>query len=297
MNVVVAGGTGFIGTRLCRELATRNVNVTALSRSGAAAELPASVGTATADVTEYEGLPAVLEGADVVVNLVALSPLYRPRGGEERQQTVHVGATRNLVRAATECGIPKIVQMSGLGADTEAPTAHLRAKGQAEGVVTAADRDWVILRPSVVVGEGDEFIEFIQRVTTPYVTALPGGGRTQFQPIWVGDLVELVATAITDGAHDGEVYELGGPEVHSLAAVTRLYYEMKGQSVRIVPIPMPLAKVGFTIAKFLPLVPFGPDQYRALGVKNTVSTNDITAFDRQPADLTTLEEHLERRLA
>ena len=147
-------------------------------------------------------------------------------------------------------------------------------------------------KASVVFGDGGEFVAFTKTLTTPYVTGLPGGGKTRFQPIWVGDLVPILADALEDDDHVGETYEFGGPQVLTLADVTELAYEAEGKDVTIVPIPMGLARVGLSMAGPLPFVPFGQDQARSLAFDNTVADNDVTAFGRDPADLTTLSAYL-----
>jgi NADH dehydrogenase len=181
--------------------------------------------------------------------------------------------------------------MSGLGADPNGPTEFLRSKGRAEEVVEDADLAHTIFRPSVVFGEGDEFVGFTKLLTTPYVTALPGGGRTRFQPIWVGDLVPMVADGCGED-HDGETYELGGPEVLTMAAVARLAYRAEDKPVKILPLPMPLARIGLTAADPVPFVPFGSDQYRSLQIDNTVSHNDVDVFGVEESELTTLAAYL-----
>ncbi|GAA0672039.1 complex I NDUFA9 subunit family protein [Natronoarchaeum mannanilyticum] len=291
MNVLVVGGTGFIGQNLCVELHDRGHDVTALSRDPGDAELPDGVDSVAGDVTAYDSIEGAFEGQDTVVNLVALSPLFKPRGGAGHEK-VHLGGTENVVDAAEEHGVDRVVQMSALGADPDGSTAYLRTKGQAEQVVRDAPLDWVIVRPSVVFGEGGEFVGFTKMLTTPYVTGLPGGGKTRFQPIWVGDLAPMLADCAIDEDRAGEVYEIGGPEVLTLADVTRLAYRAEGKSVRVLPVPMALAKIGLTAAGPLPFVPMGPDQARSLRIDNTVVENDVTAFDVDPDDLTTLSEYL-----
>ncbi|WP_255170443.1 complex I NDUFA9 subunit family protein [Natrononativus amylolyticus] len=291
MRILVAGGSGFIGTNLTAELVDRGHEVTVLSRSPESDDLPDGVSTAMGDATAYDSIADSVAGHDVVVNLVSLSPLFQP-SGDRSHEDVHLGGTENLVRAAEEGDVPRFVQMSGLGVDPNGPTEFLRAKGKAEEVVRESDRAWTIFRPSVVFGDGAEFIEFTKLVTTPYVTGLPAGGETRFQPIWVGDLVPMLADALEDDEHVGETYELGGPDVLSLADVTELAYEAEGKSVAIVPVPMPLAKLGLTVAGPIPFVPFGPDQARSLKVDNVVSRNDIAAFGRSESDLKTLREYL-----
>lgn len=292
MDVLVTGGTGFIGSYLCRELHERGHDVTALSRHPDSADLPDAIDTAIGDVTAYDSLVAPMEDVDAVVNLVALSPLFKPSGGDERHVEVHLGGTENVVDAAEEAGAEYILQMSALDADRDGPTAYLRTKGMAEDVVQESNLDWTLVRPSVVFGEGGEFVSFTKQLTTPYVTGLPGGGKSKFQPIWVGDLAPVLVDCVEDENHRGETYELGGPEVLSLADVTKRAYRAEGKSVRILPIPMPLAGLGLRLADPLPFVPFGSDQYRSLKLDNTVDDNDVAAFDVAESELRTLTEYL-----
>ncbi|WP_332900026.1 complex I NDUFA9 subunit family protein [Haladaptatus sp. CMSO5] len=291
MNVLVTGGTGFVGTHLCAELAARGHDVTALARSPDDTGLPDGVTTAVGDVTDYASIEGAFEGQDVVVNLVALSPLFKPKGGTSHER-VHLGGTENVVKAAKAHGVPKLVQQSALGADPNGPTAYIRAKGSAEQVVKDSGLDWVIFRPSVIFGDGGEFISFTKSLTTPVVTALPGANSAKFQPIWIDDFTPMLADAVEDDAHVGQIYEIGGPEVLTLGDVTRLIYRAKGKSVTVVPVPMALATLGMTMAGPLPFVPFGPDQARSLRFDNTTSQNDISAFGVSERELTTLETYL-----
>lgn len=294
MDVLVTGGTGFIGTHLCGVLAGNGHQVTALARTPDADGLPDGVDQAVGDVTAYDSIAPQFEGHDAVVNLVALSPLFKPRGGPRRHFTVHLGGTEHCVRAAAEAGIDRFLQLSALGADPDGPTAYLRSKGQAEDVVTESDRDWTIVRPSVVFGDGGEFVPFTKRLAPWPVAPLPGGGRTRFQPIHVGDFVDVLADALVESAAVGEVYEIGGPEELTLAEVARMAHRADGRSLRVLPVPMGLAGVGLTIAGVIPFVPFGADQFRSLQVDNVVADNDLPVFGVEPADLTTLGDYLGR---
>ena len=291
MKVLVAGGTGFIGTNLCAELARRDHEVTALARSPDANVVPDGVETAMGDVSAYDSIAETVAAHDAVVNLVSLSPLFKPTGSAGHE-TVHLGGTENLVRAAEDGDVDRFVQMSALGADPAGDTAYIRAKGRAERVVRDSSLEWTIFRPSVVFGDGAEFVEFTKKLTTPYVTGLPGGGDTRFQPIWVGDLVPMLVDALEDDVHVGETYEIGGPDVYTLADVTKLAYAAEGKSVTVLPVPTALAKVGLTAIDPVPFVPFGSDQARSLEMDNTVSDNDVTAFGREESDLRTLESYL-----
>lgn len=292
MKVLVAGGTGFIGRNLCRELLDRGHDVTALARNPDPNDVPDGVDTAMGDVTAYDSIESAFEEQDAVVNLVSLSPLFKPSGGDEMHDRIHLGGTKNCVRAAETYGVDRFVQMSGLGADASGPTHFLRAKGKAEEVVRESTLDWVIFRPSVVFGEGDEFVGFTRKLTPPVLAPLPGGGKTRFQPIHVDDLVGMLADAVKDERHVGEAYEIGGPEVLTLAEVAKLARKARGQSVSILPVPMAIAGIGLKIAGKIPGFPMGGDQYRSLQFDNTTSDNDIDAFGVGVEGLTTLSSYL-----
>ncbi len=292
MNVLVTGGTGFIGQYLCEELTERGHTVTALARTPDEEGIPDGVRLAMGDVTAYDSIVEVFEGQDAVVNLVSPSPLTIPRGGNEMYERVHLGGTENCIQAAEEQGVGRFIQMSGLGVDPKGSTHYLRAKGLAEKSVQVSELDWTIFRPSVIFGDGDEFIGFTRMVTPPFLAPLPGGGKTRFQPIYVKDIVSMLADAVEDDRHVGKTYEIGGPEILTLAGVAKLARKARGQSVRIIPVPMALAGIGMAVGGAIPKFPLGKDQYRSLQIDNVTESNDIGAFGYSTDDLVTLAEYL-----
>lgn len=298
MNVLVVGGSGFIGTRLSRELTDRGHDVTVLSRNPDTVDLPDGVETAMGDVTAYESIEAHFEGMEAVVFLVALSPLFEPKGGNRRHDEIHRGGTANCIRAAEEHGVERYLQLSALGADPAGETHYIRAKGRADEIVRASSLDWVIFQPSIVFGEGGEFVSFVTRLKGMFapgvpVYPLPGGGRkTRFQPIWVGDLVGMIADGVEEDQHVGQTYEIGGPEIFTLREVTDLVYESRDESVRIVSLPMGLAGIGLKTLGNVPGFPMGGDQYRSLKLDNTTADNDVGAFGRSRTDLRRFREYL-----
>ncbi len=292
MDILVTGGTGFIGGHLCAELVEQGHDVTALARNPTGADVPDGVDTAMGDVSAYDSIIGAFEGRDVVVNLVALSPLFQPAGGNEMHDKVHRQGTVNCLDAAEEQGVDRFIQLSALGAHPDGDTHYIRAKGRADEAVKSSSLDWTIFQPSVVFGEGDEFLGFTRTLTPPVLAPLPGGGSTRFQPLFVGDFVEMLADSLEDDRHIGEIYEVGGPEVLTLAEVATLVREARGQSVRILPIPMSLAGIGLKVAGTIPGFPMGADQYRSLQFDNTTTSNDIDAFGKSTAELTTLATYL-----
>lgn len=292
MNVLVVGGSGFVGTSLCEALDNRGHDVTVLSRNPDSGTLPPGVETAIGDVTAYDSIESAFEGMDAVYNLVSPSPLFEPAGGNEMYDRIHRGGTENCVRAAQHHDVDRFVQMSALGADPDGETHYIRAKGRADEIVRESELSWTIFRPSVVFGDGAEFLSFTRKLTPPILAPLPGGGKTRFQPILDDEFATMLVDAIEAEEHAGQIYEIGGPETLRLAEVARLVRQARGQSVQILPIPMALAGVGLSIADLLPFVPMGRDQYRSLQFDNTTSRNDITAFGVDADDLTTLSTYL-----
>jgi NADH dehydrogenase len=297
MDVLVVGGTGFVGQNLCRELDERDHDVAALSRSPEDADLPDSVDRVAGDVTEYDSIEGAFEGRDAAVFLPALSPLFKPDGGNELHERIHLGGTKNSVKAAEEHGVDRFLQMSALGADSNGATHYLRAKGKAEEVVRQSELDWVTFRPSVVFGEGGEFVYFTKRLKQIFAPGvplypLPGGGRkAHFQLIWIDDLTPMLADALAGEEHVGETYEVGGPETLSLREATELVYAGEGKSITIVPLPMALAKIGLPVLGSLGF-PMGGDQYEGLDFDNTPATNDVSAFGVDTASMRTFRDYL-----
>jgi NADH dehydrogenase len=297
MQVLVTGGDGFVGRYLCDELDGRDHDVTSLSRNPDPSVLPESVDTVSGNVTDYDSIADAFEGQDVVINLVALSPLSTPKGGNEMHERVHLGGTKNVVAAAEEHGVARIIQQSGVDADPNASTHYLRAKGRAEAVVRESDLDWVIFQPSIIFGDGDEIVPFTKRLKKLFAPGLPvyplpgGGEKTVFQPIWVEDFVEIMADAVDGEKHVGQTYEIGGPEILTLRDVTELVYESEGKSITIVPLPMGLAKIGLSTLGVIPGFPMDSDQYRGLKVGN-ISRNDVDALGVEESELTTFASYL-----
>ncbi len=295
MDVLILGGSGFIGSNLAEKLNNRDHDVTILSRNPEKADISNDIDTVSGDVTDYESIEESFQDKDIAVNLVALSPLFIPKGGNKMHEKVHVEGTRNIVVASQKHNIQKLIQMSALGADPNGDTEYIQAKGEGEKIVHSSDIDFTIFRPSIVFGKGDEFVKFTKKLTTPYITGLPSGGKTKFQPIWVGDLTPAIADSIEQEKHTGKTYEIGGPEILTLAQVAKQIYKSEGKTLTIIPIPMVLAGIGLKIGEKIPGFPMGTDQYRSLKFDNTVKENDIKKFDIKEKDLKKFSEYIKTK--
>ncbi|MFW6435586.1 MAG: complex I NDUFA9 subunit family protein [Halovenus sp.] len=283
MKILVAGGTGFIGRVLCQTLNRRGHDVTAAGRSPP--QSMAGIQTTALDVTDAD-LTDTVAGHDAVVNLVALPSHVKPARSHD---AVHRQGTANLVSASEATGVDRFVQMSALGVDSDVETAYFAAKRAGERIVRDSDLDWVIYRPSVVFGDGCAFLPFLRKLAAARVVPLPGGGGLRIQPIWVDDLAAMVADGVEADRHTGETYELGGPDVLTLAETVVLLRP----SAIILALPMPVAAAGAIIAEYIPGLPIGRDQYRVQRLDNTVSSKDLAAFGFEKRDLRSLSEYLQ----
>jgi NADH dehydrogenase len=286
MKVYVTGGTGFVGSHLAHKLiwAGHEVTLGGLSTEGVI-DLPEDAEVEQIDVTDRESLD--FSGHDAVIHLVGLSPLFKP---EVPYHNIHVEGTENVMEACEEADINRYIHMSALGADAEGDTEYLRTKGEAQTLVENSDLDWTVFRPSVIFGEGGQFIDFTESLLTPFVTALPGA-NPKFQPLYVEDIGDLFVETVEDEKHIHQTYDLGGPEVRSMKDIAKLIERSKGRGLTVLPVPMPFVEIGMKVSEQMGLK-FGMDQYRSLKKNNIVEENDVKNFRKSVDEMETLSDYL-----
>ena len=275
--VTVFGGSGFIGTQIVRALARRGARVRVAVRQPHLAHemrLMGDVGqveVVQANVRDAASVERAVQGADAVINLVGL--LYET--GRQTFRAVHVDAARTIARAAAAAGA-RLVQMSALGADPASAAQYARSKAEGEAAVREILPGSVILRPSIVFGPGDDFFnKFAGMAAASPVLPLIGGGRTRFQPVYVGDVARAAAEVALDPRHAGKTLELGGPGVFTFREILDLIQQETGRRRLYAPLPFPVAGLIGTLCKPFTLTPVAPpltaDQVRLLQVDNVVS--------------------------
>ena len=286
MKVYVTGGTGFVGSHLAHKLiwAGHDVTLGGLSTEGVI-DLPEDAEVEEIDVTKPETLD--FSGHDAVIHLVGLSPLFKP---EVPYHNIHVEGTENVMEACEEADINRYIHMSALGADAEGDTEYLRTKGEAQTLVENSDLDWTVFSPSVIFGEGGQFIDFTESLLTPFVTALPGA-NPKFQPLYVEDIGDLFVETVEDEKHIHQTYDLGGPEVRSMKDIAKLIERSKGRGLTVLPVPMPFVEIGMKVSEQMGLK-FGMDQYRSLKKNNIVEENDVKNFRKSVDEMETLSDYL-----
>ena len=258
LRVLVAGGTGFLGRAIVSALADGGIDVSVLTRDPARAvraypSLPARF--AAGDLADPNVLTDAMLQADAAVFTVQFTgyPVEAPAVGRTFMD-VDARGTQSLARAARRAGVPKIVYLSGVGADVFSNRIWCRAKGLAEEAVREAGPRWTIVRPSWVYGPDDvslnRFVGLIQKI--PFFFPQLGSGSQQITPLYIDDLAALVRNVVVDDAGDGTVLEAGGPQTVTLDEIIATVMRVLGQEKPIVHIPLRLAKLA---AKSLELFP------------------------------------------
>ena len=269
MRIAIIGATGFVGSHAMTHLVAHGHEVVAISRSGRRLDgWGEPIEARAADVTTGSGMSAALAGADAVVHLVAIP---RETGGR-RFESVNVDGVRRAVAAADAAGIRRFVHLSVLGVAEDPGLAYLRSKWRGERIVRESGLDWVVLRPSLMFGEGDGFFRLVRTTLkwwSPGVVVIPGDGQTRFQPLSVDDLAIAIERSVVDGERAASVYELGGPRWWTYREIVDEVMRVTGMRRLKVGLPVPLLSGVTTVTdRLLPIFPVSHDQIASLGRPN-----------------------------
>ncbi|MGH7861451.1 MAG: NAD(P)H-binding protein [Candidatus Dormibacteraceae bacterium] len=240
--VLITGAGGFVGRRLVMRLSADH-QVRAMLRRPAGIAFPAAVQPVQADLLRPESLTAALRGIEVVFHTAALVANNREphRGGYD--QTNRIG-TQNLMAAAAQAGVARIVLLSGLGTHPAAPGTYMATRHGMEQAVRESGIAHVILQPSVLFGEGAEFVAALARLTQRLpVIPLLGGGRLRFQPLHVQDLLSCLERALHDPGLLGRSIEVGGAEQLTFKEVLEAICRAQGYRRRLLPLPLWAARI------------------------------------------------------
>jgi NADH dehydrogenase len=278
MELAVIGETGFVGSHLVPYLTARGHRVRAVSRSGRRlAEWGESVINLVGDVETGAGLGAAMVGADAVVQLTAIP---RETGGRSFEQ-VNVHGVARVLDSARQAGVRRFVHLSALGVTDDPKLRFLSSKWRGEALVRESQLDWVVLRPSLLFGEGDGFFNLIKTTLTwwsPGIVAIPGDGRTRFQPLSVDDLAIAIERSLTDAQRAGSVYELGGPQYLTYADIVDRVMAATGK--RRLKLNMPIPLIGALTALTDRLLPIFPVSHDQIGSMSQPNFTDLDAFER-----------------
>ncbi len=271
-SVTLFGGNGFLGRRIAARLLERGLRVRVAARhpDKVRETLKAVEGLETirADVRDEASVTAAVEGAEIVINSVAL---YVEQG-EATFRAVHIEGARRVAEAARQAGAARLLQISGIGAGTDAPSNYVRCRAEGEAAVREAFPQATIFRPSAIFGPDDAFLNtFIKIVRRFPVIATLGRGTAQVQPVFVDDVGEAAARFAAGEGKEGQIYELGGPNIYTYRDFLQLIGRHVGRGPLLLPVPLAIWDGLATAAKLLPNPPLTDAQVFLMSRDNVAS--------------------------
>ena len=275
--VVVTGAAGLVGKRTCTVLTQQGWQVRAVVRSATrAAERLGhlKLEIRTGDVRDVDSMRAALKGAGALVHLAAIAI----EKNDESYEDTNAAATRTVIDAARTESVDRIIYMSQNGADSSSRHRFLRSKGAAQDYVTQSSAKWTVLRPSVIFGPEDEFVNVLARLVrlSPILYPLPGGGTARFQPVAVVDVAQAIAKCLGDDSTIRRVLSIGGPMPLSLREMTERILVAMHTSRILVGVPVGALRPLIALAqKVLPNPPVTTSLLDLLEVDNVIPSNDL----------------------
>ena len=290
--VTLFGGGGFIGRYVAQALFKAGARVRIAEREPRDAYyLRPLTGLGMiqflrADVARPAQVAAAVQGADAVINLVGIL--------KGNFRAVHVDGARNVAEAASAAGARSLVHLSAIGADPESESNYGRSKGEGELAVRAAFPGTTIIRPSIVFGPEDKFVNRFAGLARllPVVPVIRGGWK--LQPVYAADLGKAIASAALDPArHGGKTYELGGPQVITMREINAWICQATGRGSKpVLPVPDGIARLMARLFGWAPGAPITWDQWLMLQRDNVASGEfpGFEAFDIHPVPLAAAAE-------
>jgi NADH dehydrogenase len=268
--VTLFGGGGFLGRYVAQALYRSGARVRIAQTDPRRAFFLKPLGQVgqtqfvRADIRNPRDVRHAVQGSDAVVNLVGVL--------KGDFQGIHVAGARNVAEAAAEAGAGALVHVSALGADGESESAYGRSKGEGEQAVRAGFPGATIMRPSVLFGREDNFINRFAGLArmAPVLPVIRAG--TRFQPVYAADVGRAVAAAALDpSTHGNETYELGGPQILTMRELLEWICETTGRNRALIDVPDPVARLLARLTGWLPGAPLTWDQWLMLQRDNVVS--------------------------
>lgn len=290
-RVAVLGGTGFIGRHLLPRLVREGWEVTVFTRHRHRHRSLLVMPTVTllqADPGDPRALERSLPGHQAAINLVGI---LNEKGDDGRGfRAAHVELTRRLIEACRATGVRRLLQVTALKADAQSgPSYYLRSKGEAEKLLREAHGETLavtIFQPSVVFGPGDSFVNRfadLLRLPAPFMPLPRADAR--FAPVYVGDVVEAMVTALAQRSTGGNTYQLCGPRVYTLREIIDLIRTTLGTSKPVIALPDGIARLQAAIMDHIPGKPFSSDNFRSLSVASVCDADGLGRLGIEPTSM------------
>ncbi len=272
-RVVLIGGSGFIGSAIANRLSAAGISVLVAtrrrSRAGPLLLLP-TVEVVEADVHDPATLASLVGGADAVISMVGIlhSRPGTPYGPDFAR--AHVELPQKIVAACRAAAVPRLVHISALGASSDGPSEYQRSKAAGETAIQAAGADiaWTILRPSVVFGRGDHFLNLFAGLIALFPVLPLAGAGTRFQPVHVEDVAEVMYQCLLRPEAAGQTYELAGPTVYTLRQLVDYVAALTARPRLVLPLPESLALLQARLMELAPQPLMSRDNVRSMRVDN-----------------------------
>lgn len=251
-NVLVLGGTGFVGRHVCEALNRAGIYVTVATRRlpARSVQMLPFVTVVQTDVHDPQALAALVHGHDAVVNLVAI--LHGERASFDK---VHVQLPRQIAHACVQAGVRRMLHVSALGADQQGPSLYQRSKAQGEAALQSEvvhGLQLTVLRPGVIFGADDAFINLFARLQAIAPLVPLAGARTRFQPVWVQDVAQAMVHALQQRDTIGQIYELAGPQIFTLKELVQHAGRWAGHPRPVLALPEAMAYLQALVMEMLP---------------------------------------------
>lgn len=295
--ILVTGATGFIGRNLVQRLVAEKEQTRCLVRDSqkAAQALPSEVDLVTGNTTTYSSLPKAVEGIDTIIHASFMTADRKESAGNRYEQT-NVQGTANLIKAAKEAGVKRIIEISGLGTKPDKKGSYMQGRYLSEKMLMESGLQWTIIRPSVLFGDGAPFVTGLaDLVQSAPVVPLIGGGKTMFQPIFVEDVVTVITKVLAmPEQYNSHIYTIGGPEYYSFSQIFDILLQATGKRRPKVYAPMPLVALGaIAMEAVLPRPPITKAALTLFSFDNTTDLNSVSRdFGFTPISFRTyMKEH------
>ncbi len=279
LTVTVFGATGFLGGSIVARLLDAGMTVRAAARHPERLPNPgpeARVTLAQTDVRDPGSVTAAVEGASAVVNAVGLYVEH----GAETFDAVHVRGAATVALLAARAGVKKLIHVSGIGADPASSSSYVRARANGERLVSERFEGAVIVRPSVLFGPGDAFLNTIDAITRAApVFPLFGWGQTRLQPVYVADVADAVFRCIVGEAATGRICELGGPRIYSYRQLVERVLAFRRRRRLLLPVPFAVWSAQAKLLSLLPSPALTEDQVILMRDDNLVGEGVVTLQD------------------
>ena len=269
-KILILGGTGFVGRHLCEKLAEGNYRATVLTRRRSNAthlQMLPMVDVIEGSACDAATLAPMLAEHDAVVNLIAIL-----HGTEAAFDKAHVQLLQTVTNACNAAGLRRVVHVSSLGADAAAPSMYQRSKARGEAVLAASGLDVSVLRPSVIFGAEDKFLNTFASLQKMLPFIPLAGSTARFQPVWVEDVASAIVKCIEDNHTIGQTFEACGPDVFTLKQLVQLAGQYSGHDKPVIGLPDGLARIQAALMELAPGEPImSRDNLDAMKVDNVAS--------------------------